>query len=67
MYRSPAETTGLLITTGSSGTQIQLDLIDNTGSPPGNGTLFRLVSVPGAGVHFVDDGPKTLNLFQQTG
>ncbi len=58
---------GVLITIDPSGTQIERDLIDNTGSPPGNGTLFGLVSVPGAGVYFVDDGSNTLNLFQQTG
>jgi len=58
---------GVLITIDPSGTQIQHDLIDNTGSPPGNGTLFGLVSVPGTGVYFVDDGSNTLNLFQPTG
>ncbi len=58
---------GLLITIDPSGTQIGWNLIDNTGSPPGNGTLFGLVSVPGAGVYFVDDGSNSLNLFQQPG
>ena len=37
-------------------------LIDNTGSPPGNGTLFGLVFDPAHGVYFVDDGSNTLNL-----
>jgi len=55
---------GLLITIDPSGTQIQHNLIDNLGSPPGNGDLFGLVSVPGTGVYFVDDGTNTLNLFQ---
>jgi hypothetical protein len=58
---------GLLITINPSGDQIQWNLIDNLGSPPGNGDLFGLVSVPGAGVYFVDDGTNTLNLFQQPG
>lgn len=55
---------GGLITIDPSGTQIQHNVLDNTGSPPGNGTLFGLVSVPGAGVYFVDDGSNTLNLFE---
>jgi hypothetical protein len=37
-------------------------LIDGTGSPPGNGTLFGLVFDPAHGVYFVDDGSNTLNL-----
>jgi hypothetical protein len=37
-------------------------LIDSTGSPPGNGTLFGLVFDPAHGVYFVDDGSNTLNL-----
>jgi hypothetical protein len=37
-------------------------LIDSTGSPPGNGTLFGLVFDAAHGVYFVDDGSNTLNL-----
>jgi hypothetical protein len=37
-------------------------LIDSTGSPPGNGTLFGLVFDPAHGIYFVDDGSNTLNL-----
>ncbi len=37
-------------------------LIDSTGSPPGNGTLFGLVFDSAHGVYFVDDGSNTLNL-----
>jgi hypothetical protein len=55
---------GALVTIDPSGTQTR-NALDNTGSPPGAGTLFGLVSVPGVGVYFVDDGSNTLNLFQQ--
>jgi len=58
---------GGLITIDPSGNQIQHNLIDNTGSPAGAGTLFGLVSVPGVGIYFVDDGSNTLNLFQPPG
>jgi hypothetical protein len=44
------------------GTQRAHLLIDSTGSPPGNGTLFGLVFDPAHGVYFVDDGSNTLNL-----
>jgi DNA-binding beta-propeller fold protein YncE len=57
---------GALVTIDPSGTQTR-NALDTTGSPPGAGTLFGLVSVPGTGVYFVDDGSNTLNLFQQPG
>jgi hypothetical protein len=44
------------------GVQIATKLLDNTGSPPGAGTLFGLVFDPSMGVFFVDDGTNTLNL-----
>jgi hypothetical protein len=53
---------GLVITT-PAGSQLRPIVLDNTGSPPGAGTLFGLVAV-GQNVYFVDDGSNTLNLFQ---
>ena len=44
------------------GDQIAQKQLDNTGSPPGAGTLFGLAFDPKAGVYFVDDGTNTLNL-----
>ncbi len=44
------------------GRQIATRQLDNTGTPPGSGTLFGLAFVPGVGVYFVDDGSNTLNL-----
>ena len=45
------------------GAQIAVKALDNTGSPPGAGTLFGLAIAPhGTGVYFVDDGTNTLNL-----
>lgn len=46
------------------GVQIAKTLLDNTGAPPGNGTLFGLIYQPGYGLLFVDDGSNTLNLLQ---
>jgi hypothetical protein len=54
---------GNLIETTPGGAQVAVKLVDNTGSPPGAGTLFGLAIVPdGSGVYFVDDGSNTLNL-----
>ena len=53
---------GNIIEIGSGGVQRAHELIDSTGSPPGNGTLFGLVFDPAHGVYFVDDGSNTLNL-----
>jgi hypothetical protein len=44
------------------GAQISKTLLDNTGTPPGSGTLFGLIYQPGQGLLFVDDGSNTLNL-----
>ena len=54
---------GFLVETTRKGIQIFTTLLDNTGNPPGAGTLFGLVDVPGQGIYFVDDGSNTLNLF----
>ncbi len=43
------------------GNQLATKLLDNTGSPPGAGTLFGLTFVPNGGIFFVDDGTNTLN------
>lgn len=53
---------GFLIQTTQDGFQVSMNLLDNTGTPPGNGALFGLVSV-GSGVYYVDDASNTLNLF----
>lgn len=54
---------GFLVETTRKGVQIFTTLLDNTGNPPGAGTLFGLVDVPGQGIYFVDDGSNALNLF----
>jgi hypothetical protein len=54
---------GFLVETNSKGVQVFTALLDNTGNPPGAGTLFGLVDVSGQGIYFVDDGSNTLNLF----
>jgi len=54
---------GNLVETTPKGVQIFVTLLDNTGNPPGAGTLFGLVDVAGQGIYFVDDGSNTLNLF----
>jgi hypothetical protein len=54
---------GYLVETTRKGVQEFKVLLDDTGNPPGAGTLFGLVDVPGQGVYFVDDGSNTLNLF----
>ena len=54
---------GFMVETTPFGAQVAAKLVDNTGSPPGAGTLFGLAVVPGgSGVYFVDDGSNTLNL-----
>ncbi len=53
---------GFLTEITPDGEQIATRLLDNTGSPPGAGTLFGLAFVPGTGIYFVDDGTNTLNL-----
>ncbi len=55
---------GFLVKTNRQGKQTFSVLLDNTGNPPGAGTLFGLTVVPGQGIYFVDDGSNTLNLFR---
>jgi hypothetical protein len=45
-----------------SGAQRGKVLLDDTGSPPGNGALFGLAFDPARGLYFVDDDTNTLNL-----
>jgi hypothetical protein len=57
---------GFLVETTPSGSQIDSQLLDHTGTPPGAGCLFGLVVVPGGtGVYFVDDCTNTLNLLHK--
>jgi hypothetical protein len=53
---------GRIVETTPAGVQVKAKFIDNTGNPPGSGTLFGLVAEAGRGVYFVDDGSNTLNL-----
>jgi hypothetical protein len=54
---------GRLVVTNPGGTQIARYLLDDTGSPPGNGALFG-IAFGGNGLYYVDDASNTLNLFQ---
>jgi hypothetical protein len=54
---------GNLVEVTPSGKQVAKKLVDNTGSPPGAGTLFGLTALPG-GVFFVDDGSNTFNVLR---
>jgi SMP-30/Gluconolactonase/LRE-like region len=54
---------GYMIQTTPDGQQVSMNLLDDTGTPPGNGALFGLVAV-GNIVYYVDDASNTLNLFQ---
>jgi hypothetical protein len=57
---------GFLVETTPSGSQIDTQLLDHTGTPPGAGCLFGLAVVPGGtGVYFVDDCTNTLNLLHK--
>jgi DNA-binding beta-propeller fold protein YncE len=53
---------GFIIEISPGGAQRAKVLLDNTGSPPGAGTLFGLVFDPAHGVYFVDDASNTVNL-----
>ena len=46
------------------GMQLAHELLDDTGSPPGAGTLFGLLTVGNRAIYFVDDGSNTLNLLR---
>jgi len=52
-----------MVQTTPDGFQVSKNLLDSTGTPPGNGALFGLVTVGGS-VYYVDDASNTLNLFQ---
>ena len=55
---------GNLVEVTPRGKQVAEKLVDNTGGPPpGGGTLFGLIAVPGQ-VYFVDDGSNTLNVLE---
>ena len=57
---------GFLVETTPGGSQIDVQLLDHTGTPPGAGCLFGLAVVPGGtGVYFVDDCTNTLNLLHK--
>ncbi|KAB0671068.1 hypothetical protein F6V30_00300 [Oryzomonas sagensis] len=52
---------GFITVFDPKGEQIATKLLDDTGSPPGAGTLFGLAIASNGGVYFVDDGSNTLN------
>jgi len=53
---------GFITEISPGGAQRATVQLDNSGSPPGAGTLFGLVFDPAHGVYFVDDGTNTVNL-----
>ena len=53
---------GFIAEIAPDGTQLAHELLDDTGNPPGAGTLFGLLTVGNGKVYFVDDGSNTLNL-----
>ena len=55
---------GNLVEVTPRGAQVGERLVDDTGSPPGAGTLFGLTALPGH-IFFVDDGSNTLNVLEQ--
>jgi hypothetical protein len=56
---------GYLLGFSTGGAQQEQKLLDDNGTPPGNGALFGLVHVAGQGLYYVDDATNTLNLWQQ--
>lgn len=54
---------GNLVEVTPGGQQIATKPVDNTGTPPGAGTLFGLLAQPGI-LYFVDDGSNTLNVLK---
>jgi hypothetical protein len=54
---------GLLLVTTASGEQVGFRLLDRSGTPPGAGALFGLVTAH-EGLYFVDDATNTLNLLK---
>lgn len=53
---------GYMVRTSPFGQQISKNLLDSSGTPPGSGALFGLVTI-GQNVYYVDDAANTLNLF----
>jgi hypothetical protein len=53
---------GYIVEITPGGEQRDRKLLDNMGSPPGNGALFGLAYDPDRGVYFVDDNQNVLNL-----
>jgi hypothetical protein len=53
---------GFLVETTPSGSQIDSQLLDHTGIPPGAGCLFGVAVRDNNGVYYVDDCTNTLNL-----
>jgi DNA-binding beta-propeller fold protein YncE len=54
---------GKVVETTRAGAQVAMMLLDNSGTPPGNGALFGLAVAPhGAGLYYVDDAANTLRL-----
>jgi DNA-binding beta-propeller fold protein YncE len=53
---------GFMFETTPDGLQVSMNLLDSSGSPPGNGALFGLVTV-GNTAYYVDDASNTLNSF----
>ncbi len=53
---------GYMVQTTPDGLQVSKVLLDSSGSPPGSGALFGLVTV-GQNVYYVDDASNTLNLY----
>ncbi len=54
---------GNAVETTPAGAQVATKLLDNTGTPPGNGALFGLAVAPNrTSLYFVDDATNTLNL-----
>jgi hypothetical protein len=53
---------GFIAEMAPDGTQLAHELLDDTGSPAGAGTLFGLLTIGNGKVYFVDDGSNTLNL-----
>ena len=53
---------GFITEIAPGGAQLAKMLLDDIGSPPGNGALFGLVYDPEHGIYFVDDNTSTVNL-----
>lgn len=55
---------GFIVETAPGGVQVAKKLLDNSGTPPGNGALFGLTFDPTRGIFFVDDATNDLNVLQ---